>query len=217
MAVLACVLAAVAAYLIGSVSFAVIISKMLHKDDVRTHGSGNAGMTNVLRTYGKLSAALTFIGDAGKGYLAVWAGKWIFMALCPGVDARFGGYIAGVFVIVGHMLPLFFKFKGGKGVATSGGVILAIQPVIGLILIAIFLALALGTGMVSLGATVGISMYGPATLIYGLSVSHFAVVFTTVCALLLSGMVVFAHRENIKRILNGTEYRFGKKGKKPGA
>ena len=202
MAVLACVLAAVAAYLIGSVSFAVIISKMLHKDDVRTHGSGNAGMTNVLRTYGKLSAALTFIGDAGKGYLAVWAGKWIFMALCPGVDARFGGYIAGVFVIVGHMLPLFFKFKGGKGVATSTVIFLALAPWQTLLAAAVFGLVVWRTRMVSAGSISAAAALLAAVLAGGADTP------VTVVAVIIAVLVVYKHRANIGRILRGEENRF---------
>ncbi len=207
-------LTAIVAYLLGSISFAVLTSKLLHKDDVRAHGSGNAGMTNMLRTYGKLSAVLTLVGDAGKGAFAVFCGKWLFLALAPGVDFRYGKYIAAVFVIVGHMLPLFFKFKGGKGLATSGGAILALHPLVCLILVCIFLALALSTGMVSLGAVVGMSLFPAAELVYGLVYSHFAVAFTVVCALCITGMVLWAHRGNIGRIKNGTEYRFGKRFKR---
>lgn len=200
---------AVLGYLLGSINFAILICSLFFKEDVRTKGSGNAGMTNVLRNYGKAGATLTLLGDVGKGILAVWIGRWLFMAMLPGMEREIGAYIAGIAVILGHMFPIFFRFKGGKGVATSGGVILAIQPVIALILLSVFLAIVLISKMVSLGSVIGMGLYPVATLIWNASFTHRIPVFSTVCAAVITGLVIWMHRANIQRIRTGTEYKFG--------
>ena len=114
-------LSAVIAYLLGSINFAIIVSKIYAHDDVRKYGSKNAGMTNILRTYGKLPAFFTLLGDFFKGVLAVVIARTIFSAM--GVDAFDAGYAAGFFALLGHLYPVFFGFKGGKGVLTSLGII----------------------------------------------------------------------------------------------
>ena len=121
----ACVLAGLVAYLLGSISFAVIVSRIYAHDDVRKYGSKNAGMTNILRTYGKLPAFFTLLGDFFKGVLAVLVGRWIFSLM--GVTAFDAGYLAGFFALLGHLYPVFFGFKGGKGVLTSLGIILVVE------------------------------------------------------------------------------------------
>ena len=120
----ACLLTALQAYLLGSLLFGVLVSKLFYHDDVRLHGSGNAGMTNVLRTYGKLPAVFTTIGDVGKSVAAVNLGRFIFGALLSGTGAAWqnpldpvcGAYLAAIFCMIGHSRPIFFGFKGGKGV-----------------------------------------------------------------------------------------------------
>ncbi len=206
-ALLAC---ALAGYLLGSISFAVIISKGLYKTDVRTLGSGNAGMTNMARNFGKKAAVLTLFGDAAKGALAVMAGRLLFWLLCPGADILYGAYIGGIAVILGHMFPLYFGFKGGKGIATSAGVIMALSPVVCLVLVAVFLLLFKLSGMVSLGSVVGISLYPVATWLWAWLVLHRLPLFSTLCALVISGLIVLMHRGNIARIRKGTEYSFKK-------
>ena len=127
---LACVLTAAGGYLLGSILFGVLISKVMYNDDVRNHGSGNAGMTNVLRTYGKLPAVLTTIGDVGKSVAAVNLGRFIFDALLSGTGAAWqspldpvcGAYLAAIFCMIGHSRPIFFGFKGGKGVLVGAPV-----------------------------------------------------------------------------------------------
>ena len=210
---LACAVSALGAYFLGSVSFAVIICKVFFKEDVRSKGSGNAGMTNVLRNYGKKGAALTLAGDMGKGAAAVFLARWVFLLILPEGDTLYGAYIAAICVILGHMFPVFFGFKGGKGVATSGGVILTLQPMLAVILLVIFLLLVLLSKMVSLGSIIGISLYPAVTLLWTLFVSHKAPMFSTVCAAVISGLVVWMHRENIQKIRKGTEYKFGRKEK----
>ena len=116
---------ALIAYLLGSISFAIIVSKVYAHDDVRKYGSKNAGMTNILRTYGKLPAFFTLLGDFLKGVLAVVIGRWIFSAM--GITAFDAGYVAGFFALLGHLYPVYFGFKGGKGVLTSLGIILVVN------------------------------------------------------------------------------------------
>lgn len=211
--VVAFVAAAAGGYLLGSVSFAVLVSKFLFKEDVRVKGSGNAGMTNVLRSYGKKGAVLTLLGDVAKGALSVGLGHVLFMLLAAGSLSLYGAYIGGICAIVGHMFPLYFGFKGGKGVATSGGVILALQPLLAVVLVTIFLAIVLVSKMVSLGSVVGISLYPVVTFLWTFFYTHNAVAFSTVCAAVIAGLVVWMHRANIGRILAGTEYKFGSKKK----
>lgn len=214
--ILALVLSGVVGYLLGSVNCAIVVCHLFYKKDVRELGSGNAGMTNVLRNFGKKGAILTLVGDVAKGVLAVFLGRVFMLLLVPGVDGLFtgtlyGAYIAAICAILGHMFPLYFGFKGGKGVAVSGGVILALQPLLAGILILIFLVVLMMTKMVSFGSVVGISMYPFVTLGWTGFVTHTAVVYSTVCAAIISGLVVWMHRANIARIRAGTEYRFGQK------
>ncbi|MDD3193149.1 MAG: glycerol-3-phosphate 1-O-acyltransferase PlsY [Oscillospiraceae bacterium] len=206
--VLASVLAAVAAYLLGSVSFAVVVSKCLYHQDVRQFGSGNAGMTNILRTYGKKAAALTLAGDFFKGVAAVLIGRLIFALF--GVTVFDGAYVAGLFAILGHLYPLYFGFRGGKGILTSIGIIAVINPLVFLGLLIICLPLIFITKIVSVGSLAGAVCFPFLTLL----VDHFAggiswldFAFSLVIALL----VIWMHRANIKRLLNGTENRFGSK------
>lgn len=125
----ACLLTALQAYLLGSLLFGVLVSKLFYHDDVRLHGSGNAGMTNVLRTYGKLPAVITTIGDVGKSVVAVKLGQFIFDSLLSGTGADFqpllqpicGAYLAAIFCMLGHSKPVFFGLRGGKGVLVGAG------------------------------------------------------------------------------------------------
>ena len=221
---LACVLTAAGGYLLGSILFGVLISKVMYNDDVRNHGSGNAGMTNVLRTYGKLPAVFTTIGDVGKSVAAVNLGRFIFGALLSGTGAAWqnpldpvcGAYLAAIFCMIGHSRPIFFGFKGGKGVLVAGGTILAIQPVLIPFLAVIFLACLLPTGMVSLGSVTMAALYPVLTILYGVFRGYSAADLT-VCAIgsvIMGAMVIYMHRSNIQRIREGKEYRFGRHGKK---
>lgn len=202
-------LAAVAGYLLGSLNFAVMLSRRLHGADVRTMGSGNAGMTNMLRNFGKKSAAFTMAGDTAKGACAVLLGRGLVFLMAPGSDVLYGACLAGIATILGHSFPLFFGFKGGKGIATLLGVIAALQPVIAGVLLTVFLVVVAVSKTVSLGSVIGVSFYPPLTLLWGLFISHRAVIFTTVCSFIITALVIWMHRENIKRIMAGAEYKFG--------
>ena len=200
-------------YLLGSLNFGVMISRRRFGDDVRTHGSGNAGATNMLRTYGKKAAVLTLLGDMGKAALAVALGYLIVGTNVELFDEatgstlrykdQFGAAIAGLFVMLGHMFPIFFKFKGGKGVATSGMVILMISPITCLFCLFVFITIVLGTRYVSLGSIMGLIFYPIILTAFSGGQNPTACMISVFMALL----VVFMHRENIKRLLNGTESR----------
>ncbi len=215
--VLAVVLMAVVSYLIGCANFAIIISKLLYHKDIRDYGSGNAGMTNIARTFGKFPAVLVTIGDFAKGAIALLLGHLLVMTV--GGTGSFtdfpfyGEYIVAFFVMMGHCFPVFYGFRGGKGILVSAGVILILNPWMLLVLLAIFLVVFLTTKIVSAGSiTVAVS-YPILTLIFGLINHTETVLWDTLVALILGGLVVFFHRANIKRLLNGTESRFGSKKK----
>ena len=215
--ILIAVLTAAQAYLLGSVDTGILISKFVYHDDVRNHGSGAAGMTNMLRTFGKKAAAMTATGDVLKGVLAVCIGRWLFtlMPESTTLSPYLAVYLAAIFAIIGHLKPLYFGFKGGKGVLVAGGTILAIQPVLIPFLAVIFLACLLPTGMVSLGSVTMAAAYPLLTLGYCL-LRGYAVQDLLIClvgSLIMGGMVIYMHRSNIQRIRDGKEYRFGRHGK----
>lgn len=195
-------------YLLGSFNFSIILSR-LRGDDVRAHGSGNAGMTNMLRTYGKLPAAMTFVGDFLKGTLAVVLGR-LFAGAALSV---YGGLFGALGVLLGHMFPLYFGFKGGKGVATGLGLLAALDPVSFLIVAVVFIPIAPVTGYVSLASVLGAGCFS-FVLLARRWIQGAVDPFEMAMAFLLGGIIVFNHRENIRRLLNGTERKFS--GKKPG-
>ena len=188
--ILIAVLTAAQAYLLGSVDTGILISKFVYHDDVRNHGSGAAGMTNMLRTFGKKAAALTAAGDVLKGVAAVCIGRWLFGFLPA--DAAVSPYL-GVYLTA----------------------ILAIQPVLLPFLALIFLACLLPTGMVSLGSVTMAAAYPLLTLGYCL-LRGYAVQDLLIClvgSVIMAAMVIYMHRSNIQRIRDGKEYRFGRHGK----
>lgn len=185
-------LIAVIAYLIGNISFSLIISKVFFKDDVRKHGSGNAGSTNMIRAFGFKIGVITFIGDLLKGMLAAYIGK-----LIAGVD---GAYVAGILVVAGHNWPAFMNFKGGKGVATTIGMLFVIIPWITLICFIIGLTIAFAGRIVSIGSLIGVVL----SAIVAIS-RHYDEPKLVLFALIYAGMCLFTHRQNIKRLLRGEE------------
>ena len=217
--ILACVLTALGGYLLGSILFGVLISKVMYNDDVRDHGSGNAGMTNVLRTYGKLPAVFTTIGDVGKSVAAVKLGRFIFTVLLTSADTQpvlspvCGAYLAAIFCMIGHSRPLFFGFKGGKGVLVGAGAALATEPLVCGALLVIFLIEVAITHIVSFGSIIVAALYPVGTLIHLIArgANLPTIVFSTACCVIMAAMVIWLHRSNIERLKNGTEYRFGQK------
>lgn len=178
-------------YLLGSISPAILISRAVYRRDIRRFGSKNAGTTNMLRTYGKKAAVLTFVLDLSKAAVSVLLGRLIL-----GVD---GAALAGFFVVFGHMFPLYHRFKGGKGVACLAMVILLIDPVTFLFILGIFLVVVIGTHYVSLASVMG-------ALLYPLILHAFANDGLNVAMAILSSVfVVYMHRENLKRLWAGQE------------
>ena len=208
---LACVLTAAGGYLLGSILFGVLISKVMYNDDVRNHGSGNAGMTNVLRTYGKLPAVFTTIGDVGKSVAAVNLGRFIFDALLSGTGAAWqspldpvcGAYLAAIFCMIGHSRPIFFGFKGGKGILSGGTLVWLLDWRVGLIAWGLFAALWLLTKYVSLGSVCAAASMPVTTFFFcGRSLLY------TALAVLIAALVIWCHRENITRLLHHQERKF---------
>lgn len=190
------------AYFIGSISTSYIIAKKMMGVDIRTQGSGNAGSTNVLRTLGKKAGIMTFVGDLLKGVIAVLIAKLI--ATITHIDMINASYVAVVFVVIGHNWPIFIGFRGGKGVATSLGAMIAVNPIIALSCFAFFILIVYSTKYVSLGSVVGIST-SPIIMFF---IGNYKGLVVT---LFLSALAIFKHRENIKRLLNGTERKLGEK------
>jgi acyl-phosphate glycerol 3-phosphate acyltransferase len=198
--------AVIAAYLIGSLSFAVIVSKYYGMDDPRTYGSGNPGATNVLRSGKKKAAALTLLGDALKGLVAVVLARCLQDALNLSDIA-----IAAVAVaaLVGHMWPIFFGFKGGKGVATALGVLLALSPATALVCAAIWLVMAFGFKVSSLAALAA-TVAAPLVAFWLMPYPSWA--WATV---VIAVLVLYRHKSNIQNLLQGKEGKIGDKADKP--
>ena len=190
----------------GSIDTGILVSKLVYHDDVRKHGSGAAGMTNMLRTFGKRAAAMTAAGDVLKGVLAVCIGRWLFTFLSGELFSQYVGvYLAAILAVVGHLKPIYFGFKGGKGVLVAGGAILAVQPVLFPCLFVIFLICLIPTGMVSLGSIVMAACYPFLTLGYGLltGLTGRDLAVTTIGAAIMAVMVLYMHRSNFQRIREG--------------
>lgn len=201
------IIVAIISYLIGSIMFSVIFTKKIAGFDVRTKGSGNAGSTNVLRTAGKKVAIITLICDILKGVVAVLIGYIVGKLTKASVEtSQMLILTAGVMVVLGHTFPIFFKFKGGKGVATSLGVLLMINWKIGLICLVFALLIMAVSRMVSLGS-ISAAILFPVLCIfinenYLIKANHFGYILFGIILCLL---VVFNHRSNLKRIINGKE------------
>jgi acyl-phosphate glycerol 3-phosphate acyltransferase len=204
-------ISAVIAYLLGSISFAIPVTKLFTGKDIRTMGSGNAGFTNVLRCVSVPAAVITFIGDFAKGICSVFIGEMIFNVMCGSVPdiehvAQVGAGVAGLFALLGHLFPLYFGFKGGKGVLISAGIICALDPFCFLSLVVIFLiALAITKTISKCSLTVAV-FYPIMTLIFNKFVySSTAWLPMTIIAVCFAVVVIYMHRANIRRILDGTE------------
>jgi glycerol-3-phosphate acyltransferase PlsY len=200
---LSSLIAIAAAYLLGSVPFAVIVSRAFGLADPRSYGSGNPGATNVLRSGNKAAALLTLLGDATKGWLAVW----LVQRFGPAFGLGEGTVaLVAVAVFMGHLYPVFLRFKGGKGVATAAGVLLSLQPWLGL---AVALVWALVAGFFRYSSLAAIVACGFAPLFYAL-VWGLDGVFVAVAV--ISGFTVWRHRANIEKLMAGKESRIGDKG-----
>ena len=197
-----------AAYLIGSISFAVVVSKCMHLPDPHSYGSGNPGATNVLRTGNKLAAVLTLIGDALKGYFAVMLARILLGdgSLSSTLNSWFlCGVVIAVFL--GHLFPIFHGFKGGKGVATACGILFGINWILGVATMGTWIIVATFMRYSSLAALAA-AVFGPIYFIFLFGLQPMALALALVCALL-----IWRHRSNIQNLMNGTESRIGSKKK----
>lgn len=196
---IAYLLSAIIAYVLGGFNTSIVLSKYVQRKDIRELGSGNAGATNVLRTFGAKSAAAVVIGDSLKGVLAVVIGGLLGKQMI-GEDFRGICFlIAGFFVVLGHVYPVFFRFRGGKGVMTTGAVFCVLHPVSFLLAITVFALTVLISRYVSLGSI----MAGVTLILY--SIFFLATPATILFAVLTVGLVMIRHAGNVKKLLTGTE------------
>jgi acyl phosphate:glycerol-3-phosphate acyltransferase len=205
--------AALVAYLVGSLSFAVVVSRFMGLADPRTYGSNNPGATNVLRSGNKLAAALTLLLDAVKGWLPVW------VAVHEGAAYGLGeGTVAMVALaaFAGHVWPVFFRFKGGKGVATAAGVLIGIQPLLGLATLATWLIVAYFSRYSSLAALAS-ALFAPAYYFLGHRVAWYVDNRVLLAVAVMSAVLIWRHQANIGKLMRGEESRIGgKKSKQSG-
>lgn len=197
-------LCALVGYLLGSVNTSLVVGKF-YGIDIRNHGSGNAGATNTLRTLGKTAALLVSLGDMLKGILACLIGHYIIGHVED--VGNLGIMVAGIFAVIGHNWPIYFGFKGGKGIFTSFAVILTMDFRIGLILLGFFIIIVAFTRFVSLGSVAGAAIFPLLSLIPVFGKSLVFTLFAVVIAML----AIYRHRENIKRLIKGTESKLGQK------
>jgi glycerol-3-phosphate acyltransferase PlsY len=191
------VLVSIIAYLLGNVATSYIVSKVFGKIDIREYGSGNAGSTNVLRVLGAKAAVIAFSGDVLKGTAAVLIGRYI--------GGSYGEILAGIFVIIGHNWPVFLGGKGGKGIATTIGLMLPIDPLMVVLILIVGIIVIATTRYVSLASITGVTIYPIAMIVTKKPAEY--IVFS----LILSAIAIYRHRANINRLLKGTESKFGQK------
>lgn len=216
------VIVAALSYLVGSISFSIIFTKKLYNNtDIRTLGSGNAGLTNVLRSVGVKAGILTLIFDFAKGAVSVYAGRVIFQyfvdlfGLSPYL-VSYGAYFAGLFCIIGHIFPLYFGFRGGKGVLSSAAMLLLLDWRFFVIAIGVFILVVAISKIVSLGSIFAAVSFPVTNFLFVYFQNYRAcgdvplsyVWITTIFAIMISSLVICKHKENIKRLKNGTEKRF---------
>ena len=208
-------LSVVAAYLLGSINSAIIVSRVLYKDDIRRHGSGNAGLTNVLRTYGKGAALLTLVGDMLKTALSIFiAGFLLGFNYQMGISFNEGWcYIAALFSVIGHIFPIFYGFKGGKGVLSTATAALILTPIVFVVLLLLFIGIVALSKYVSLGSISAASLYPVLVSAYIKVFFNVTPGMLILSVILLAILIVWCHRENIKRISDRTERKLSFKKK----
>lgn len=222
------IITAVIAYLFGSISFAVIFTKMSSKKDIRDMGSGNAGFTNVLRSVGAVPAVFTLVFDFIKGALASFVGSWIFStidcadALVSEELVVYGGLIGGVFAIIGHMYPVYFGFKGGKGIVTAAAMMAVTDWRVFLLIVSTFLIMFFISKIISLASITCAALYSVYTFVctyffdYMNADLAYPLRYVLICsffALFLGAFVIVKHKENVKRLIKGEEKKITVKKK----
>lgn len=210
---LAAVAAVVIAYFLGSINFAVIFANAFLKKDVRELGSGNAGTTNVMRTAGFLPGALTFVCDALKGFAACFIGKMLFIHAYPDtIPWIYVAYMCGVACMLGHIFPIFFGFKGGKGVATSVGIFAVCCPIAIVIGLTVFALMVLLTKIVSLSSLIAtVTVISLSIVFYNFDAN---IALPAVLSISMGAIVFLKHKDNIKRLVKGEEKKITVRRKK---
>ncbi len=207
-------------YLLGGVNTSIIVTKLKTGKDIRTMGSGNAGLTNTLRTQGKAVAVIVLLGDVAKSVLAIWAVRLAFLYI-GGVDTHvlangmnWVGYMAGFMAVVGHVFPVYYGFRGGKGVLAAISAIFTLDWRTGCLLLGVFIILVAITRYVSLGSCVASALYGFGTLVFVYFMDGDpAGIICTFIAFFTAALVIFMHRGNIHRLVTHTEKKLGEKAK----
>ena len=197
----------IGAYLVGSLSFAVIVSRVMGLDDPRTYGSQNPGATNVLRSGNKAAAIATLLFDALKGYLPVLLVKWFGPDV--GLDDRAVAWVA-IAAFIGHLWPVFFGFKGGKGVATAAGVLFGVEPLLGLATLGTWLIVAFFFRYSSLAALAA-SLFAPAYYLFGDNLAWQTSPAELLAVMVMSALLLMRHKDNIARLVSGEETKIGAK------
>ena len=207
----------IVSYLMGSLNSAIITIKLMKNVDIRDYGSKNAGLTNTLRCFGKLPALFTLLGDLSKGIIAALLSRLLAslldVGIGPDLDTHFIGYIACLFAVIGHVYPVFYKFKGGKGVLVCASVALVADSLTAIICISIFAILVLLTKYVSVGSICAALTFVVSTFLtqYIRGWNNEVILIDTIFAGITAVMLIFMHRANIKRLFNGTENKLGQK------
>ena len=183
-------------YMLGSLNTAVIVSRVMYNDDIRKYGSGNAGFTNVMRTFGQKAAVITFIGDIMKTVISVMIG-WCFFGYIS-------AYVAGLACFIGHILPCFYQFRGGKGVLCTAAMLFMLDWRMFIAVVGVFLIAVAVTKYISFGSVLGAMVY-PLLLN---RINDTGLFIIELIAVIIGAVVIFRHRENLKRIFNGTESKF---------
>jgi len=210
----------VSAYLLGSINSAIIFSRLVYGGDIRKHGSGNPGLTNMLRTYGKRAAGLTLLGDIMKNALAIFIAAIFFgFNYAGGVSVSDGlCYVAGLFAVIGHIAPVYYKFKGGKGVLSTAVMALILSPIPFLILFVLFVVIVAISKYVSLGSVISAILYpiilnGYFVVVFNGLTPHGLISLSTI---IIAVLIVWRHKENLKRIGDRTERKISfKKTEEP--
>ncbi len=209
--IIALAISAIVSYLLGSINFAIITTKLFKGVDIRDYGSKNAGMTNVLRTVSKKAAIITFVGDFLKGFVSAWISYLLFLYIVPEVNLN-GGYIGTIFSMLGHMYPIFYNFRGGKGISVCAGAILFTDWRVLVLILTVFLIVTLLTRFVSLGSILAAVGYTVFTFVLQFFFDDNPMAYVnTLLALFSTVLVVIKHKDNIIRLLNKTENKIGSK------
>jgi len=217
---MSCLIASVIGYFLGSCNSSIIVVKLLKGEDIRKFGSNNAGLTNTLRCFGKGCALLTLIGDLSKGVIAVILSRWICSLMDAGInggDTHYIGYIAGFFAILGHIFPIYYGFKGGKGVLVGVSIFIITDPPTFGILILIFIIVLSISKYVSLASIISSSTAPFATFLVHYFIHDTDIKFAllyAVLSLLMASVVIYMHKSNIERLKNGVENKFSFNSKK---